>query len=863
MSLPQISGLELQDLIGSGTCGAVYRAISVNSGEPCAVKVFSSMSINRKLLNLALKTLDTMPEHPGLLRPVAFDFDRSPYFCAVPLTGFMTTDDKGHKVWDTPTLENVCGQVSHEVAWRYLYEVCDAMAWLHKHNLVHCNLRPRNVLLENSEASATRIGDPLQGLIQGIHHFDPTDHYVHIPPEQVEHADQITVNGPRWDVYAFGVLAYRLLTGSFPRGGEVYEWELQQARQSQFTYAINGAAILAAVKQQPDVAWPAQPVDKWDERRRVIIDACLTLDPNERWADLREVMREFEKLEADFLLEDAREKIEQEKKRQARRVLLLWTSAVVLGTAFIGAVVYGTYSYVRTLHRAKTAETTIVENAADNLKQVTALELTLTDRSEQLKAAEEAERVANANLQMSQVAVDSLLTQILEMPAGLGLDSDLSDKPIQEALTFYEKERERLKDDEALLPERARNYFNSAQLLMRQQNRAEALSFFQQAREVLLKLMQKEPSHVDVPRRQALLGRTCRWLGTFKAEEGLRDAALNYYKEAVQYLEPAWQADPTNRTTTEEAGAAFYELGKRQRRDGDVESAVLALDKVPVILKKDLEAANNNDPLTTAEQFLVARSQIEQALALRDRGQLDDAMKVLFEAMEVMVKLVERAAPNNQEQALTLAEAYVEFGGTISGKLGSADAKEAQNEAQAILMELLRVHPQWAEARYLLARSYGEVAGLERDLGNGPEAIRKQTTAVQTLADLSKDNPQNTRFISELARQKERQAMLLCELGKPKEAVTLAQEAVTGLQALMNERGTTLDNLDQRTYGILLAQCLGTLGYSLESAKNMDAARESYGQASTQWNALQTKYGGDDMIQQGLEWTQDKLAKIK
>ena len=47
----------------------------------------------------------------------------------------------------------------------------------------------------------------------------------------------------------------------------------------------------------------------------------------QRWPDLREVMKEFEKLEADYLLEDAREKIEQEKRRQARRVWLLRTAA--------------------------------------------------------------------------------------------------------------------------------------------------------------------------------------------------------------------------------------------------------------------------------------------------------------------------------------------------------------------------------------------------------------------------------------------------------------------------------------------------------------------------------------------------------
>jgi len=60
MSLPQTAGHELQDLIGGGSVGAVYRAIGTG-GKACAVKVFSSMAINRKGLGLTLRALQAMP----------------------------------------------------------------------------------------------------------------------------------------------------------------------------------------------------------------------------------------------------------------------------------------------------------------------------------------------------------------------------------------------------------------------------------------------------------------------------------------------------------------------------------------------------------------------------------------------------------------------------------------------------------------------------------------------------------------------------------------------------------------------------------------------------------------------------------
>ncbi len=857
MSLPQIAGLELQDLIGRGSCGAVYRAVALDSKVPCAVKVFSSMAINRKLLGIASRGLQTMPEHPGLLRPIAFDFDSSPYFQAVPLVGFMTEDGKGKKTWESPTLETCCGKVPPDEAWRYIYEVCDAMAWLHKHNLVHCNLKPRNVLLEDDQASATKICDPVQGWIGGIHHFEATDHFMYLSPEQAERPDGLATHGTQWDVYSFGVVAFRLLTGKFPRAEEVFNEQLQAQRAARGAVpAMDGHAIMHAVRHHPEVTWPAKPASKWDERRRQIIDKCLALDPKVRWPDLREVMRDFEKLEADFLLEDAREKIEIEKRRQARKVVLLRMSAVILGGAFIAAMTY----WWATLHRAKKAESTIGTITEQSAHEVSTREDTISRLSVQVAEAREAKRLADANLQMSQEAVDNFLTQLLALPTGLGLHAEISEKQINDALLFYEKERERINNNADLLPELARNTFNTAQLLMRKQKRDEARHYFELAQQTLTTLLQKEPQHVDLPRRQALLGRTCRWLGTLKADDGHRSEAFIYFQEAVKSLTPALEKDSENRGTRFETAMAWYEFGKRARRDGRTSEAVDALNHVPLLMDQKWFEGQRSVP----EQFLVSRSQIEQALTLRDEGKLDDAMKALFDSMELMVKLVERAAPNNQEQALTLAEAYIEFGEIVAGKLGTNDAKEAQAEAQAILMELVRQHPQWADARYLLARSYGDIAVLERDLGNSSEAIRKQTMAVQTLDDLSKENPANTRFLSELARQQGQQAQLFCDLSRAKDAIPLAQAASDRLQTLLTgSAASKLDELDRKTCGVLLAQLYGILGRSGEMTKNASLAKTSFTKASAQWEELKAKHGTDQTITEGLTWTQDRLKKMK
>lgn len=861
MSLPEIAGLELQDLIGRGSCGSVYRAITVDTRAACAVKVFSSMAINRKLLAIGMRGLQQMPEHPGILKVLHFDFDNAPYYVSMPLVGFKVENGKGNPMWETPTLESCCGKVPADEAWRYIYEVCDSMAWLHKHNLVHCNLKPRNVLIEEDQASATKISDPVQGLIGGVHHFEATDHFMYLPPEQAEHPDALATQGTMWDVYSFGVLAYRLLTGKFPRAGEELNDQVrkQTAGRGAMIPTVDNGAILAAVRSQHEISWPTKPTSKWDERRKQMIEKCLALDPRHRWPDLREVMREFEKLEADFLLEDAREKIEMEKRRQARKVWLLRTAAQVLGTLFVCATLYGLWYGISTLRRAQTAEKTIDVKEMERLVQVTEREGKINTLESRLQEAREAKRLADANLQMSQAAVDQFLTQILQLPTGLGLQAEISQKQISDALTFYEAERASLQDNDDLLPERARNYFNTAQLLLRKQQRSEAQEWFEKAKSTLATLLQKQPGHTDTARRQALLGRTCRWLGSLKADAGHRTEALELYKQAVASLAPAVEADAKDRNNRYECAGAWYELGKRARRDGQAALSVDALTKVPLLL----DAKVIGEELTAQEQFIFARSQIEQALSLRDQGKLDEAMRSLFDSMEVMVKLVERSAPHNEEQALTLAEAYIEFGEIVAGKLGTTDAKDAQTEAQAILMELVRTQPKWAEARYLQARNYGNLAALDRDLGKGADALEKQNMAVKTLEDLSKDNPDNARFLSEFARQKGAHAQLTCDIGKPKDSIPLAKDAVEKLEALIQRTDSMLDELDRKSCGVLLAQLYGILGHSGEVAKDSKLAKASFSKASTQWEALQAKHGKDEVIEAGLNWSKERLGKFK
>jgi hypothetical protein len=244
-------------------------------------------------------------------------------------------------------------------------------------------------------------------------------------------------------------------------------------------------------------------------------------------------------------------------------------------------------------------------------------------------------------------------------------------------------------------------------------------------------------------------------------------------------------------------------------------------------------------------------------------GQLDSSIQSIIDSIEMMVKLVERARPNNQEIALTLAEAYVEDGEIVFGKLGGSSAAEAHGEAVNILIELVRQYPGWAEPRFLLARCYSDMADLERERNQNAEAVRRQTLALDTLNQLSKTQGGTPRFVSEYARQKGQLAQFQSDIGKTKEAVANGKDAVTQLDAMITANDRTLDELDRKSFGVGLAKLYGVLGHIGETAHDTKLARSSFSKASELWEKLKATCGQDATIEQGLSFSKTRLAKLK
>ncbi|MCB1208060.1 MAG: protein kinase [Verrucomicrobiales bacterium] len=858
MSLPEIAGHELRELIGTGNCGAVYRGTTA-AGKGCAIKVLSSMAINRKELGMVMEKLLRMPHHQGVLPLEAGGLDRSPYHWVMPLVGSAVKDGQGRSQWRALTLEDTfMSRVPSDKGWEMIYEMADALAWLHRHSIPHGNLRASNVLVESD--GSIRITDMAQGWVGGTYNLVPTDHAIYLHPDQMENPGAVFAGyGPSWDVYSFGVLAYRLLTGRLPRAESAWADQVKQMQArsaSGLASQIDSNALMDAVRAQPQVVWPTAAATKWEQRRMDVISKALDLDENNRWRDMREVIREFEIMDADYLLESAQEATVQERLRQRAKVRTLTLIATALLATLSAATMYAFFTW----RRAVGAERTIAENAAGYQTEIATREAKIADLSQQRDLAQQLKVAADTNLQHSQLAVDQFLTQLLQTPTGNDLEVEFSRNQLDDALKFCMQNVEGLENAPDLLVERARTYGNIGQIHLRLHEDVKAREYLEKARIACEQLIAKSRDGDATALHHQWLGRYNLLLSDISGRAGETAASKDLLKAATTHLQEGLAADPKNRLARLECARSWMEYGSRCLDSGELAEAESALQKVPEVMDEKIIGA----PLSLDERFMLARACFNRGRAARDQNKTEEALTTLIDAVQEMGEVVTGSSPRNQDQALLLAQAYTELAELVGRHFNAEDAIEAHNQALPILLELNRLHPEWPEVKYCLARNYGALSALIRDGGDSSEAMKKKQDAIELMNEILADNKDNARYAFQLAVLRGEYAEMLLDMRKSRDAVPIVKQSVEAIQGVLGKLGESAPMTPQKQrWQIELAHFLGVQGHAMQENGQKDVARTSFEGAAKVWDSLAAAGVKDEAVGQGQAWVQSRLDKLK
>jgi formylglycine-generating enzyme required for sulfatase activity len=196
----------IEGVIGRGGFGHVYRARERLTGEIVAVKELVPSFVDdremvQRFIQEARATLRLT--HTHIARTYTIFEDQGTYYLAMECLSGSLAD----------RLER--GPLPVEEAVRIASELCRALAYAHGRGVVHCDIKPANVLFD--EDGAVRLADfgiaHVSAELMTRHFFTASGTAMgtvrYMAPEQIEGVR----DDPRIDIYAVGAMLYEMLAG--------------------------------------------------------------------------------------------------------------------------------------------------------------------------------------------------------------------------------------------------------------------------------------------------------------------------------------------------------------------------------------------------------------------------------------------------------------------------------------------------------------------------------------------------------------------------------------------------------------------------------------------------------------------------
>jgi serine/threonine-protein kinase len=201
---------EVQDFIGQGAMGLVYRAYHEQLERTGAIKVMQAMSPDPDTVARFRHEAQAIAKmrHPNIVDVYDFgEFQGTPYMIVEYVPGGSLAQRMAH------------GRLDRATALKYLRGIAAGLDYAHAHGVVHRDVKPANVLLYEDDTPV--IADfGLAKLLQGSSLKSMTGVTTGTPaymaPEQVS-GRQV---GPASDRYSLATIAYEMLTGVIPFDGE-------------------------------------------------------------------------------------------------------------------------------------------------------------------------------------------------------------------------------------------------------------------------------------------------------------------------------------------------------------------------------------------------------------------------------------------------------------------------------------------------------------------------------------------------------------------------------------------------------------------------------------------------------------------
>ncbi|MEX2176061.1 MAG: protein kinase [Pirellulaceae bacterium] len=266
----EVPGYQAQRFLGAGAYGEVWFGVDRNTGRKVAIKFYAHRrGVDWSLLSREVEKLVFLSADRYVVQLLEVGWNADPPYYVMEYVENGSLDDllRQHGTFAVPE------------AVEMFREIAVGLAHAHGKGVLHCDIKPANILLDQDHRP--RLADFGQSRLS--HEQKPAlGTLFYMAPEQ---ADLEAVPDVGWDVYALGAILYCLLIGHPPHRNDATVGNIDSAsdlpeRLSRYRQTIRSAPPAAEHRKLRGM----------DRALADIVDRCLAADPQERFANVQEVL---------------------------------------------------------------------------------------------------------------------------------------------------------------------------------------------------------------------------------------------------------------------------------------------------------------------------------------------------------------------------------------------------------------------------------------------------------------------------------------------------------------------------------------------------------------------------------------------
>ncbi len=843
MEAPKIEGYDIQAALGAGATGTVYRAERAD-GKLCAVKVFDTMACNLALLE---NRIDRIHESvlSGVTMPIwGQSLDARPAFVAMPLV------EKNLQL----QLDDYIGT---EKAWPLVLKLAEKISQLHRSRVAHGNLKPGHLFFDTEDELL--LADYASGLMPGVHHLGYTDALLYAAPEQLRNLEgYLDEAGYRWDVFAFGVLAFRLLNGNFPRCDELFQTVSPKSGTTErFRLEADYEGIAVGLESAHLSAWKNEPVSEVEKRQRHIIEHCLALNPLERPSDMMEVARQFSVIHQEITLETERIAIlTSEKKAHRRRKTMTLMSQIFGVTALCLGGIWQFTQHQRDQEKLQAQEDfDLMEEGKDTEISQLNTELAEAKKAEDLALKKQKEiqtsldteqEKSRDELLAAQMTSEQLMDWVLEkgIPGVPTLEGRKG--RLQQLAAGLRKQLVGLGERKGLEKQASLIRLRLAEIYLASGQR-------EKGQEALMQALDAGKDHLAA---EQIARASLRYL-LLTSRDPKQDIATleSVLAETEAEVEKAWANKKSSAEKLRAQGALFLVKGRIAEKKNDAKQALT--DYYAAL--KSFQKLSKRFPESPALYFTLGRAYLTAGRVAEGAGAIDDAATLTGYAAQQFLLLSKKEGGKTPEIAYQIASATAAKAVTQWQQGKTFEAAQLAEKGLGKLSALAVKMPDDFRVITDLASQQGIVATALRDEGKARESSKLLRTAIQSLELGLEKHPEDLEARYLLASLKWQMCGLLGQQGAGEDELELGLSARDLLREILAEKKNVPHPYLVRKS---LAYLCGDLGHSADLHGDRQTAAKLLRESISQWEELLRLSPNSPENIEGISWAREQLAAL-